>query len=185
MKIHSSHSKKDLHEVIEVFQIYEIEDYKIIRKHELIPLLEASLDVRDYVPEDNNNFFIKNLNDLKDYLTMPTTRQITSNSVRFDVTDRVKNILYYCRDCGYNVAVSNYNTEEEVIADATFISNYGDLPSTRRALKFYNLDPKTPTQIHPIMTRRVERRVREVAEQKKENCLSLKSHQGEFVLEFD
>jgi hypothetical protein len=184
MKIHSSHSKKDLHEVIEVFQIYEIENYKIMKKCELAPLLEASLDVRDYVPEDTNNFFIKNLNDLKEYLTIPTTRQITSNSVRFDVTDRVKNLLFYCRDCGYNVAVSNYNTQEDVIADATFISNYGDLPSSRRALKFYNMDPKAPTKIHPIMTRRVERRVREMAEQKRENCLSLKTHEGPFVLDF-
>ena len=115
---------------------------------------------------------------------MATTRQITSNSVRFDVTDRVKNLLFYCRDCGYNVAVSNYKTHEDVICDATFISNYGDLPSTRRALRFYNLDPKAPTKIQPILTRRVERRVREIARQKEENCLSLKAHQGPFVLDF-
>jgi hypothetical protein len=184
MEIHSSHAKKDLHEVIQVFQIYEIDGYQQMKKHQLVPLLESALDVRDYIPADDSSFFIKDLEDLKTYLKHPTTRQITTSSVQFDVTDRVKNLLFYCIDCGYLVSASNYDTHTEVISDATFISNYGDLPSTRRALKLYNKDPKAPTRIDPIMTRRVERRVREVARLKDKNTLSLKAHHGEFVLHF-
>jgi hypothetical protein len=184
MEIHPSHAKKDLHEVIQVFQIYEIEGYQHMKKHKLVPLLESALDVRDYIPPDDSSFFIKDLEDLKKYLRTPTTRQITSSSVQFDVTDRVKNLLFYSIDCGYLISASNHNDHDEVIADATFISNYGDVPSVRRALRLYNKDPKAPTRIDPIMTRRVERRIREIAKLKDKNTLSLKAHHGEFVLDF-
>ena len=184
MKIHSTHAKKDLHEIIEVFQLYEVGEYKTLRKHELVPKLEALLADREYIPEENKNFYIKDLQDLKDYLRSPTTRQITSNSVRYDVTDRVRNLIFYGKDCGYDVGGSNYGTHAEVVCDALFVSNYGDLPAVRRAIRFYNLDPKTPTPLEAIMTRRVGRRVLDLAKQKKENCLSLTAQKGEFVLDF-
>jgi len=184
MKIHSTHAKKDLHEIIEVFQLYEVGEYKTLPKYALVPKLEAIIADREFIPEDNKNFYIKDLKDLKDYLKNPTTRQITSNSVRYDVTDRVRNLIFYGKDCGYDVGMSNYGSHGEVISDATFVSNYGDLPAARRALRFYNLDPKAPTPIQPVMTRRVGRRVAEVAKQKEANHLSLTSEKGEFILDF-
>ena len=182
--IHSTHAKKDLHEIIEVFQLYEVGDYKRLKKHELVPILDEVIQKREHVPEDTNNFFIKDIKDLKHYLETATTRQITSNSVRYDVTDRVKNLIFYGKECGYWVKTSNYGCYDEVVADATFIGNFGDLPSARRALRFYNLDPKTVTPILPVMTRRVERRVREIEKQKQNTVLSLRSHQGPFILDF-
>ena len=34
MNIHPTHAKKDLHEIIEVFQLYEVGDYKTLPKFE-------------------------------------------------------------------------------------------------------------------------------------------------------
>ena len=61
MNIHPTHAKKDLHEIIEVFQLYEVGDYKTLPKFEIVPRLEEVLNDRETIPPDDKNFFIKNL----------------------------------------------------------------------------------------------------------------------------
>ena len=183
--IHISHSRKDMCEIIEVFQIYQVEDYRDKSKKKLALDLWKVLTSMDYVKSDDENFFVEDIDDLRDFLRKPNARQITCNAVRLDVADRVKNIIFYCRECAYLLCASNYDCMDELNADCQFIKNYGDLPSVRRALRLYNLDPKIHQKVQPIMTRREQKREEKKKSLKHQNTLSLKSHKGLFVLDFN
>ena len=54
--IHSSHSKKDLIEVIERFQLYSIINYNELRKNHLSKALWTLLETNPSIPEDTEVF---------------------------------------------------------------------------------------------------------------------------------
>jgi len=172
-------------EIIEVFQIYQVEDYRDKDKKSLAINLWKVLTSMEYVKSDSDNFFVEDIFDLREFLRKPNGRQITCNAVRVEVADRVKNVIFYCKECAYLICASNYQCMDDVGADANFIKNYGDLPSVRRALRMYNLDPKIHQPVQPVMSRREQKREEEKIKLKHRTTLSLKSHSGEFVLEFN
>lgn len=183
--IHPTHSKKDLCEIIEIYSFYQIEDYHHLKKTELAEALWDQVCQKDFVPAESEYLFVDDITDLREYLRKPCGRQITTNAVRIDVNNRVKNIIFYCRECGYFLTASNYLSVDDVRYDAEFIKNYGDLPSVRRALRLYNNDPKANQPILPTMTRRVKRREEEKASLKRKNTLTMCFTKGEYILKFD
>jgi len=181
--IHPSHSKKDLIEIVERFQLYQIDNYKDMKKDKLSLKIWDVLKTVEYIPAENESFFISDVFDLREYLRIQTTKQITTNSVKYDVTDRVKNLIYYSKG-GYVFTGTNYKTIDDVLVDAEFIKHYGDLPSVRRAIHLLNGDVKMPIQLSPIMTRRVEQRVAKDKEIKIQNTPKFHMKTGSFVIEF-
>jgi len=80
-----------------------------------------------------------------------------------DIRKRIKNIIFYCKSCGYIVSASNYKALAEVEKDANIIRYYGNEPSVRRAIKLLNLDNKIKEDFEVIMGDRVKERL-ELAE---------------------
>ena len=181
--IHPSHSKKDLVEIVERFQLYQIDNYKDMKKDKLSLKIWDVLKTLEYIPPETEWFFISDVFDLREYLRIQTTKQITTNSVKYDVTDRVKNLIFYAKG-GYVFTGTNYNTIDDVLIDAEFIKHYGDLPSVRRAIHLLNGDVKMPIQLSPIMTRRVEQRVAKDKEIKIQNTPKFHMKTGTFLIEF-
>ena len=158
--IHNSHSKKDLIQVVERFQLYQINDYKEIRKDKLAHRIWLVLKDLNYVPPEGDLFFVDDIRELREYLRKSSTKQITSNSVKYDVADRVKHLNFYVKG-GCVFKGTNYDTVDDVMVDAEFVRHFGDLPSVRRVIEGLNNDVKTPFKLSCVMTRRVEQRIKQ------------------------
>ena len=182
--IHSSHSKKDLIEVIERFQLYSIINYNELRKNHLSKALWTLLETNPSIPEDTEVFYVSTIDELKDYLTKTSCKQITSNSVKYDVADRVKNLTYYVKG-GFVFRGTNYENIDGVMMDAEFVRHFGDLPSVRRVLGLLNGDIKTPVKLQPVMTRRVEQRVKKRDIQKGQNTPKFHYTLGSYTIDFN
>jgi len=181
--IHQTHSKKDLIEIVESFQLFEIENYGSMKKKMLAQEVWRVLSGRDHITPDNEYFFVTTIDELMDYLVHTSAKQITSNSVKFDVVDRVKNLQYYTRG-GYEFAGTNYECIEDVILDGEFVRHFGDLPAVRRVIESLNKDPKMPFSLKAVMTRRVEQRVNKIRELRKKNFPRYHVKHGSVTIEF-
>jgi hypothetical protein len=187
--IHPSHSRKELIEIIEIFQIYHVDNYRGLKKTTLSWNLWNVLTDTKYIKPDNEHYFISDVNELCKYLQRPSNRQIPNEAVREDVISRAKNLIFYAK-CGFCLIGSNYKTIEDVIADARFIANYGDLPAARRALKLLNGDanthgdPKMPYRVDPILTKRGREKLKRQKQLKESITLKFKIG-GPTVVSFD
>lgn len=185
MEIHPSHSKKDLIEIIECFELNEIEDYRDMAKDDLRIELCEYIQGLEYLKPDREHFFISSVDDLIKYLINPTPKQLLTNQQMEKVSVITKNIIFYCRECSHSLCASNYDEIDEVIEDAIFISQYGDLPSVRRALRLLNDDDKIDVSIEPILTKRMRVKLKKLEELKRFNTGRLKVTHGPVVVSFD
>ena len=96
-----------------------------------------------------------------------------------------KNIIFYCRECSYCLPASNYDCVDELIEAAIDISQYGDLPMVRRALRLLNMDEKIEVSIEPIMTKRVMKKIKRIDDMKRMNVGRLKVSEGKHIVLFD
>tara|TARA_R110000823_G_scaffold28703_1_gene83822 strand:- start:134 stop:685 length:552 start_codon:yes stop_codon:yes gene_type:complete len=181
--IHMSHSKKDLIELVERFQLYQITNYKELRKDKLARDIWSLLSEMDYVPPDNEIFYVDNIVELREILKKTSCKQITSNSVKYDVADRVKSLNYYVKG-GFVFPGTPYETIDDVMVDAEFVRHFGDLPSVRRVIERLNQDVKTPVVLSAIMTRRVQQRVHKLIEQKTRNTPRFHTRRGNYTVVF-
>jgi len=181
--IHPSHSKKDLIEVVERFQLYQIEDYRSHRKERLALYVWIALQDISYVVPDDEYFFVSDITELRSYLTTICVKQITSNSVKYDVCDRVKNLNFYIKG-GFAFEGTNYESIDAVVSDADFVRNFGDLPSVRKALLNLGEDPKMPMKLYPVMTRRVQQRLIKNTEIKRQNTPKFHTRIGHYTIDF-
>jgi hypothetical protein len=174
--IHPSHSKKELCEVIE--------DYREIPKLPLSKALWAVLIDKKTIKREEEHFCVDDIHELREYLRKPSARnQITSDAVKYDVLDRVKKLIFYCK-VGYIVIGTEYKNLDEVIADAVFVENFGDLPSVRRGLRLLNGDVKMPRKFEPNMTPRVKKREERLKQLKAHNTMKLRISRETVVLIF-
>ena len=176
-------SKKDLIEIVERFQLFEIVEYASLKKKALGLEVWRVLEARDQITADNEYFFVSSLEELKEYLKNVSGKQITSNSVKFDVVDRVKNLQYYTKG-GYEFAGTNYKSIDDVVVDAEFVRHFGDLPAVRRVIDSLNGDPKMPLSLKVVMTRRIEQRVNKVVEIRKNNYPRYHVKYGPVTIDF-
>ena len=52
-----------------------------------------------------------------------------------------KKIIQYCKS-DYDLTITNYNYQKELIDDMDYIKQFGDIPSVRRCCRLMNQDPK-------------------------------------------
>lgn len=183
--IHASHTKKDLIELIECFELYEIDDYRDMSKSELKEDLWDYVKGLKYIKTDQEIFFVDDVGDLLRYLNNPSPKQLLSAPALELVTNTSKNIIFYCRTCSHCIAASNYTCIDEIIEDAIDISKYGDLPIVRRALRLLNEDIKVSVPIEPVLTKRVKKKLYRADLLKAQNMGKLKVNNGKFVVTFD
>jgi hypothetical protein len=182
--IHKSHSRKDLIEVIEAFELWDIDDYRDIQKAELVKVLWDYLKKCKEICPDDNTLFINDINDLRKYLVKPSPRQVVSVKEKLVILDKVRNIIFYAKHTGYFISGSNYDTIEEIQEDAHYISKFGDMSSVRRALRYYNNDVSNPVKIQPTITRATKARLDKEEQIKKDTMPSFTIKRGKFLVKF-
>jgi hypothetical protein len=102
-----------------------------------------------------------------------------------EVRAKVKNIIYYCGKCSFEVSLSNYDTLQDIIKDANDIRFYGNEPSVRRAIRLLNRDSKIKDVFLCAMSEAVRGRVEEEEQLKKSTKPRFKITRGTHVVVFD
>tara|TARA_R110000787_G_C13366002_1_gene440445 strand:+ start:691 stop:1245 length:555 start_codon:yes stop_codon:yes gene_type:complete len=183
--IHSSHSKKDLVELIEYFNFVEIDDFREKSKAELQVELWEYVKGLKYINPDMETFFVEDVAELIRYLQRRSPKQLLTQHHLEKVSLMSKNIIFYCRECSYCLPASNYDCIDEVVENAIEVSQYGDLPMVRRALRLLNCDDKIEVHIEPIITKRVMKKIKRIEDMKKMNVGRLKVEAGRHIVSFD
>ena len=91
---------------------------------------------------------------------------------------KIKNIIYYCCKCSYEVSLSNYDTLKDIIKDANYIRFFGNEPSVRRAIRLLNRDNKIKDVFLCVMSDAVRGRVEEEEKLKQETKPKFKIVKG-------
>lgn len=183
--IHKTHTKKDLIEIIQVFNFEDaLPDYLELCKDDLVARLDLHLRTIYEIKPEKEYFDIEDIDDLRQYLKSQSPKQLLSIKVRDEMIDISKKLIFYCKICGYCLGLNTYQTIEEVIADAKKISMYGDIPTIRRALKLVNNDCKIQEEIKPIITYRIQQRLDRKDRLKQNSLAKMSVHRGEFIVKF-
>ena len=155
-QIHKTHSRNDLIEIIEVFNL-DIANYDVLSKDGIRDnIIIALMGVSEVVPI--TEFPIMDFETLCDFLQHPSPKRSISPDEKLIIMKRVKNIIHFVSLCSQDIASSNYQDICEVKDDAKYIKKYGDLPSVRRALRIFN-ETKISPKIYPTISLRVQRRL--------------------------
>ena len=102
-----------------------------------------------------------------------------------EVRTKVKNIIYYCGKCSFEVSLSNYATLQDIIKDANDIRFYGNEPSVRRAIRLLNRDNKIKDIFFCVMSDAVRERVEEEEQLKQSTKPKFKVSRGKHIVVFD
>ena len=163
MYIDKSHSKRDL---ILLFLNLGIELNDELNKSEITKDLESKIIECKY------NDKIKNCTELIDYLKSPSNKQRPTTKIKQDVMFKCKKIIKW----GKNDYIFDglYTCKEEPYTDVMFIHHWGDLPSVRRACRFYNHSVYCINHINPIISEEVQSQLNNNKIIKQQNINSLK-----------
>ena len=185
MVIHKSHTKKDLIEIIEVFELKDIQNYRELNKDTLVSLLDLHLRTIADITPNLEYFDLEDLDDLRTYLKNPSPKQVLNIKEKDKVIDKAKHIIFFCRITGYTLGATTYSTKEEVLEDAMYIRKYGDISTIRRALKLLGNWSELEEPITPVLTYRCQQRLDRKKQLKANSLAKMKKSQGKFVLSFD
>jgi hypothetical protein len=183
--IHASHSKKDLIEIVELFELYGIDDYRDMNKGELQTAVWDYVKNIGYIKPDNQYFFVDDAKTLLKYLNTKSPRQLLTSQQLEHITNICKNLIFYSKQCSHQLSASNYIDIDEVIEDAIEISKNGDLPIVRRALRLLNEDLKIEVHIEPVITKRTRKKIARQEQFKIGTISKLHVKQGLVKVEFD
>lgn len=179
--IHKTFTKKDLLEFIEVYEM-DIEDPKFLTKKELQIKLEDYLQLND-IPF-STEFEFNSSGDLLTYLTNSKPNIDLNYKEKSEMITLAKMIIKYSRN-GYSIALSNFESIDEIYQKGILLSNHGDIPTCRRAVTELNNDTKIRNKIEIKISPKIKRDL----EQKKINKDSLtnqfKYEKKYTVLSFD
>ena len=180
--IHSSHSRKDLLELSDIFDIRIADKYDLSKK-ELADQFLVSLKKMKTIEPDEQYYFIESKDELTEYLTSPHQTKSLTIQDKQEIIKFSRYIIYYCEH-GY-VVDCRFESLQHLIQIATYISNYGDIATVRRALKLLSYDKK----INPPIVAKISKRVQQELQDKKKvkyDCMnSLKIKKGKVVVVFD
>lgn len=185
MVIHKSHTKKDLIEIIDVYDLKDIDNYRELNKDTLISLLDLHLRTIDMITPRKEYFDIEDLDELRFYLKNPSPKQMLSIKEKDVVIDKAKHIIFFCKIAGYCLGATTYQTKEEVLIDAEYIRKYSDISTIRRAIKLLNNWGELDAPIQPVITYRCQQRLEKKKRLKNDGLAKMTKSTGKFVLSFD
>jgi len=162
MKIHETYTKKDLVKIIEDLEIPDI-DIKLTR-YDIVKELYNYWD-------DYNLDFLQNEN--KD-------KKLTIKE-KNNIIIKAKKIIAFHKN-GYVIERSLYNNFEDIIKDCNYISQYGDISSVRRAIKFIN--EKYNLNIICTIPNETKELLNQKEEIKKSSIKGFSYKTGKFVVDF-
>ena len=182
MIIHPSHSKKDLIELCDVFNI-EILDIHDLSKMSLVLTISKILEKIDYIEPENDYYFIDTIEDLKRYLTEPNQAKNLSITEKERLIKISRDIISYCKS-NYNL-YPYFKSEEHLILQARAIQPHCDISTCRRALNMLLNDRSLPDKINPVLSNRIKKQIEKKELLKKESSGKLKVRKGKFKISFD
>ena len=183
IKIHTSHSRKELIQIIQQFKI-DIPNCNDLPKKEIQVLLSNKLnDLDDEIKEEDEYFFVKDKNELVEYLSKPNQSKILTIKEKDQTMLTAKKIISYCKN-SYFLTPYNYETFDDLLAEANYISKFGDIPSCRRAINMLNQDPKLDHKIEIVLSKRVKKELEKKEQLKMNNIPRAVLKRGHFVLDF-
>tara|TARA_R110000772_G_scaffold113781_1_gene218089 strand:+ start:116 stop:652 length:537 start_codon:yes stop_codon:yes gene_type:complete len=144
MYVDKSHSKKD---IILLFVNLGIELNEESSKSEITKNLES------HIADCKYNDKIKNCTELIDYLKTPSNKQRPTTKIKTEIMFRCKKIIKWAK----NDYILNglYTEKEQPYEDVMFIYKWGDLPSVRRACRFYNNSVYCINHVNPVVSEEV------------------------------
>ena len=190
MPVHSTHSKRDLSDLIDIYHLNDnntyLHNYRDLSKQLLSDLLWKTIEEMVSLEiVDNDLFFISSLDHLKEYLSLPSPNKLYLGKDILFLYDKLKNLNFYVKKCGYNVHQSNYATLNDIILDADFVRQYGSLPAVRRIIRLLNLDCKIKMSFECVMTDR-QRKALQIKEKiKKQTTPKFKINKGIHIVIFE
>ncbi len=179
MFVDKSHSKKDillLFEKLEVIIDDELTKGKIVS------------NIEKYITNVTYNDKIKNCTELKEHLKNPSKKQRPTRQKKKEIMHNAKKIIKWARN-DYIFDMTTYKNSTEPYNDIMSIYMWGDLPSVRRACRFYNLSVYCKDNVNPIITDEVEEEINLNKIIKKEYIYNFKirhkSKDNPFIISFD
>ena len=182
MNIHPSHSRKDLIEICEVFNI-EIEDLYDQPKISLSNLLEQEIENMPEIEPEYDYYFVDNKEELKRYLLEPNQSKNVTIATKEKVMKDSRRIIAYCKSA-YNI-FPHFKSKEEVYECAKIVAEHCDISTCRRAIKLLNEDRSMPSKIEPIISNRMRKQLERKELVKKTTRGQFRSRQGSFCVSFD
>tara|TARA_R110000803_G_scaffold188784_1_gene251247 strand:- start:473 stop:1033 length:561 start_codon:yes stop_codon:yes gene_type:complete len=185
VRIHTSHSKKELVQIIDQFKI-DIPNKNDLVKKEIQILLAnklMELNEKDFI-EEEEYFFVSSKQELLEYLGKPNQSKILTIKEKDAVMITAKKIISYCKN-SYFLTPYNYESFEDLLEEAEYISKFGDIPSCRRAITMLNNDPKLDHKIEIILSKRVKKELEKKNKVKMDGMPRAIIKHGNFTLYFD
>ncbi len=179
--IHPSHSRKDLIEVCEVFNI-EIEDLYDLQKISLVCFLEAELESIDYIEPEYEFYFVEDIDELKRYLSDPNQTKNITIATKEKVIKDSRRIISYCQS-GFEI-FPHFKSKEEVFESALVVAEHCDISTCRRAIKLLNEDRSMERTIKPVISNRVKKQLERRDNVKKKTKGQFRARTGSFKIEF-
>ena len=184
MKIHQSHTRKDICEIIEIFDLIQyLEDYSDLSKKELFSEFINILSKIKKIKRDDKFLFIDDLEGLKEYLQKPNQTRITVKE-KSEIMDIAKDIIFYSKN-GFLLSTSNFECTDEIKSKADYISCYGNIPTVARAIKMLNEDDKIKPKIELILSGKIKIQMRKKYEEKLKKQICLQKNHGKYIIRFD
>ena len=180
--IHPSHSRKDLIEICEVFNI-EIEDLYDQPKISLQSLLEQEIETMPEIEPEYEYYFVENIEDLKRYLFEPNQSKNVTVATKEKVMKDSRRITSYCKSA-YNI-FPHFKSKEEVYECAKIVAEHCDISTCRRAIKLLNEDRSMPDKIEPVISNRMRKQLERKELVKKKTRGQFRSRTGSFKVSFD
>ena len=138
MIIHKTFSKTDLIEIIidlGLPVVYSHQDNKNDIHQKLKECLKKDLQITE------NFYKIQNKDELINYLEKQNQKKILTIKEKDNVMKLCKKIIQYCKS-NYDITVTDYLSQRDIIDDLDYIKQFGDIPSVRRCCKLMNQDVK-------------------------------------------
>ena len=136
--IHKSHSKTDLIDLINDLLLdihFSHQDNKKNLQDKFIEFMKTQFSIK------KNFYNINDKDELIQYLKNPNPKKTLTIKEKNDVMMICKHIIQYCKN-DFDLTITDYNSQQDLIDDMDFIKQFGDIPSVRRCCKLMNEDPK-------------------------------------------
>jgi hypothetical protein len=183
MIIHSSHSKHDLIEVAQVFNI-EIEDIYDITKLQLSQQLEKKLDDLTHIDPENTYYFVNTIEELIQYLEEPNQAKFLTIAEKERIIELARNIIFFCKN-GYKNLDPYFRDDAHLKTSAEIIRSYGDISTCRRALQLLKPYRNISPPIEPIISNRVQKQMERKKLLKADAGGKLMIKRGKVIVKFD
>ena len=186
MIIHKSHSRTDLVELINDLNlpiVHSHQDNKNDIQTKFKECMKKQFEIKD------NFYNIKSKDSLISYLENKNPKKTLTIKEKQDVMMICKKIIQYCKS-NFDLTITDYNNQQELIDDMDFIKQFGDIPSVRRCCRLINQDPKMGgLNFKPLISPQVQKDIDQKKKTKKVTSYKLtirrSTPENEIILYFD